>query len=88
MLDPAFVPLMAFLQSKLPTVKAFIILTDRQSMPQHSKLRDMLCYEDLIQARKQGLFCRAFIYCYCVGHTHHLHELISNSAYTTKALAA
>ena len=50
MLDPVFVDLMVALQSKCPTVKGFIILTDRQGMPQHSKLRDMVCYEDLIQA--------------------------------------
>ena len=51
-LDPVCVPLVAFLQHRLPTVKGFIILTDRQGMPHFSKLRHMLCYEDLIQASK------------------------------------
>lgn len=53
MLDPVLAELMAALQSKLPTVKGFIVLTDRHGMPQHSKLRNMICYEDLIQASPQ-----------------------------------
>ena len=50
MLDPVFVDLMVQLQSKLPTVKGFIILTDRQHMPKHGKLNNMHCYEELLQA--------------------------------------
>lgn len=53
MLDPVFVDLVVQLQSKLPTVQGFIILTDRQHMPQHSKLKNMHCYEDLLQASCQ-----------------------------------
>ena len=50
MLDPVFIDLMVQLQSRLPTVKGFIILTDRQHMTQQSKLKNMHCYEDLLQA--------------------------------------
>ena len=50
MLDPVFIDLMVQLQSRLPTVKGFIILTDRQHMPRQSKLKNMHCYEDLLQA--------------------------------------
>ncbi len=49
LLDLTFVDLMAKMQHKFPTVKGYIILTDRQHMPKHSKLQNMLCYEDLLQ---------------------------------------
>lgn len=49
MLDLTFVDLMVKMQRKFPTVKGYIILTDRQHMPKHSKLQNMLCYEDLLQ---------------------------------------
>ena len=49
MLDLTFVDLMAKMQHKFPTVKGYIVLTDRQHMPKHSKLQHMLCYEDLLQ---------------------------------------
>lgn len=49
MLDLTFIDLMAKMQRKFPTVKGYIVLTDRQHMPKHSKLQNMLCYEDLLQ---------------------------------------
>ncbi len=49
LLDLTFVDLMAKMQHKFPTVKGYIILTDRQHMPKNSKLQNMLCYEDLLQ---------------------------------------
>ncbi len=49
LLDLTFVDLMAKMQRKFPSVKGYIILTDRQHMPKHSKLQNMLCYEDLLQ---------------------------------------
>lgn len=73
LLDPEFVDLMVQLQSELPTVKGFIVLSDRQHMPQHSKLRHMFCYDDLLQARLDKhtptahmylLLCLQFT-CYC-----------------------
>ena len=50
LLDLTFVDLVIKLQHKFSSVKGFIVLTDRQHMPQHSKLRNMMCYEDLLQA--------------------------------------
>lgn len=47
MLDLTFVPLLEKLQDKLPTVEAYIILTDRDHMPQ-TNLRNAICYEDWI----------------------------------------
>jgi len=52
LLDLTFVDLVAKMQRKFPTVKGYIILTDRQHMPKHSKLQNMLCYEDLLQVMK------------------------------------
>ena len=53
--DLTFVPLMAQLQDKLRCVRGFIVLTDGQHMPRDSKLRDMLCYEELLQVRPRTL---------------------------------
>ena len=53
--DLTFVPLMAQLQDKLKCVKGFVVLTDGQHMPRDSKLRDMLCYEELLQVRPRML---------------------------------
>ena len=50
-LDLTFVTLMAKLQHKLPTVKGFIILTDRQHMPRDCKLRNVMCYDDLLEVK-------------------------------------
>ena len=54
--DLTFVLLMAQLQDKLRCVKGFVVLTDGQHMPRDSKLRDMLCYEELLQVRPRMLF--------------------------------
>ena len=40
---------MTALQDKLPTVKGFIILTDRHHMPSDCKLRNVMCYETLLE---------------------------------------
>ena len=49
MLDLTFIELMTRLQGKCPTVKGFIILTDRKHMPAECKLQNVLCYEELLQ---------------------------------------
>eukprot|EP00891_Asterochloris_glomerata_P006068 jgi/Astpho2/6068/fgenesh1_pg.00084_%23_57_t len=53
--DLTFVLLMAQLQDKLRCVKGFVVLTDGQHMPRDSKLRDMLCYEELLQEQVPNL---------------------------------
>ncbi|MGF7159811.1 fatty-acyl-CoA synthase [Rhodoligotrophos appendicifer] len=48
-LELSFIAQMEALQDKLPTVKGFIIMTDRAHMPETS-LRNPICYEELIAA--------------------------------------
>ncbi|MFT6343901.1 MAG: fatty-acyl-CoA synthase [Paraglaciecola sp.] len=47
--DLTFVPLLEAVADKLPTVKQFIIMTDRAHMPK-TKLANVLCYEELLDA--------------------------------------
>lgn len=51
-IDTTFVPLLEALQSKLPKVKGYIIMTDEAHMPQTS-LNNALCYETLL-AQQNG----------------------------------
>jgi fatty-acyl-CoA synthase len=45
--DLTFVPICAAIQDKCPGIKGFIVMTDRAHMPE-GKLRNAICYEDLI----------------------------------------
>jgi acyl-CoA synthetase (AMP-forming)/AMP-acid ligase II len=47
-LDLTFVPLFEKLQSTLPTVTGYVIMTDRAHMPEATTLKNLVCYEDLI----------------------------------------
>jgi 3-(methylthio)propionyl---CoA ligase len=47
--DLTFVPLVEALAATLPSVKAFVLMTDRAHMPQ-AKIPNLLCYEDLLEA--------------------------------------
>ena len=47
---------MAQLQYKISGVKGFVVLTDREHMPRNSKLRNVLCFEDILQVRACMLF--------------------------------
>lgn len=46
--DPTFLPLLEQLAPKLKSVKAYVVLADRTSMPA-SSLPNLLCYEELIR---------------------------------------
>jgi acyl-CoA synthetase (AMP-forming)/AMP-acid ligase II len=46
--DLTFVPIFEKLQAQIPTVKGFVIMTDRDHMPESTSLKNVLCYEDLI----------------------------------------
>ena len=46
-IDLSFVELVESLQEELKEVKGYIILTDREHMPE-TKLNNVMCYEDLI----------------------------------------
>jgi len=52
--DLTFVPLFEQLQDKLPTVKGFIVMTDAAHMPADTKLRNPVCYEELIAGGDAG----------------------------------
>ncbi|KAA6427017.1 MAG: long-chain fatty acid-- ligase [Trebouxia sp. A1-2] len=48
-LDITFIDITLKLQHKLPTIKGFIILTDRKRMPSGCRLRNVMCYEDMLE---------------------------------------
>lgn len=45
--DTSFVPLLESLQSQLDTVKGYILMTDREHMPE-TTLKGVICYEELL----------------------------------------
>ena len=47
--DLTFIPILEKLASQLPKVKHYVVLTDRAHMPE-SELKNLLCYEDLLDA--------------------------------------
>ena len=46
--DLTFLPLIEAIAPRCPTVKAFVLMTDRAHMPAASGVADLLCYEDLL----------------------------------------
>lgn len=48
--DATFLPLVAAVANKLPSVKHFVLMTDRAHMPEDSGVPGLLCYEDLLSA--------------------------------------
>ncbi|OED39159.1 long-chain fatty acid--CoA ligase [Chromatiales bacterium (ex Bugula neritina AB1)] len=46
--DLTFVPLLEGLADQLPNIEHFVIMTDRENMPQ-TKLKNVLCYEELLE---------------------------------------
>jgi fatty-acyl-CoA synthase len=47
--DLTFLPLIEAIATRLKTVKALVVMTDRAHMPVSAALPDLLCYEDLIE---------------------------------------
>lgn len=45
-----FLPLVEKLAAHLPTVRHFVLLTDRAHMPAETKIPNLLCYEELVEA--------------------------------------
>jgi len=48
--DLTFLPLVEKLAPMLPTVKHFVLMTDRAHMPAQTAVPNLLCYEDLVDA--------------------------------------
>lgn len=48
--DMTFLPLIEAVASQCKTIKTYVMLCDRDRMPAESKIANLLCYEDLIDA--------------------------------------
>jgi fatty-acyl-CoA synthase len=48
--DLTFLPLVEAVSHRVKTIKAFVLMTDRAHMPASSKVPNLLCYEDLLEA--------------------------------------
>jgi 3-(methylthio)propionyl---CoA ligase len=48
--DLSFLPLIEAIANRTNTVKAFVAMTDRQHMPAHSAIPNLLCYEALLES--------------------------------------
>ena len=47
--DLSFLPLVEAIASRVSTIKAFVVMTDRAHMPASSKVPNLLCYEELVE---------------------------------------
>ncbi len=52
--DLTFLPLIEAVAARLATVKHFVALTDRAHMPAASKIPNLLCYEELLEAENDS----------------------------------
>ncbi len=48
--DMTFLPLVEAIAGRVKTIKTFVAMTDRAHMPKDSKIPNLLCFEDLIEA--------------------------------------
>jgi acyl-CoA synthetase (AMP-forming)/AMP-acid ligase II len=48
--DLTFLPLVEAIAAACPTVRAFVLMSDRAHMPASTRIPKLLCYEDLIEA--------------------------------------
>jgi fatty-acyl-CoA synthase len=48
--DLTFLPLVEAVASRVKTIKAFVLMTDRAHMPAAGKVPGLLCYEDLLES--------------------------------------
>ena len=73
-LDTTFVPLLETIYQQLETVEAYVVLTDREHMPE-TGLPNVLCYEELLEAASDGYHWPEFdentasMLCYTSGTT-------------------
>jgi fatty-acyl-CoA synthase len=50
--DLTFLPLVEAIAARVKTIKAFVAMTDRAHMPASSKVPNLLCYEELVEAHR------------------------------------
>ncbi|MBT9458287.1 MAG: fatty-acid--CoA ligase [Burkholderiaceae bacterium] len=48
--DLSFLPLVEKIAAQLPTVRHFVLMTDRAHMPAQSSIPDLLCFDELVEA--------------------------------------
>ncbi len=48
--DMTFLPLVEAIASRVKTIKTFVAMTDRVHMPAQTKIPNLLCYEELVEA--------------------------------------
>jgi acyl-CoA synthetase (AMP-forming)/AMP-acid ligase II len=48
--DMTFLPIIEAIASRVKTIKHFVAMTDRAHMPKETKVANLLCFEDLIEA--------------------------------------
>ena len=58
--DLTFLPLVAAVAPHCPTVKGFVLMSDRAHMPQQTAIPRLLCYEDLLTASGNDFAWPAF----------------------------
>ncbi|HOM12032.1 MAG TPA: 3-(methylthio)propionyl-CoA ligase [Rubrivivax sp.] len=49
--DLTFLPLVEAVAHRVKTIKHFVLMTDRAHMPAQTKIPDLLCYEELVEAQ-------------------------------------
>ena len=49
--DLSFLPIIEAIAGRVKTIRQFVAMTDRAHMPASSKVADLLCFEDLLQAQ-------------------------------------
>jgi len=58
--DLSFLPLVEAVAAQLPGVRHFVLMSDRAHMPADSKVADLLCYEELVEAQDDDYDWPAF----------------------------
>ena len=51
--DMTFLPLIEAIAPRVKTIRHFVAMTDRAHMPKESKIPDLLCFEELVEARRR-----------------------------------
>jgi 3-(methylthio)propionyl---CoA ligase len=58
--DLTFLPLIEAIASRVKTIKTFVAMTDRAHMPKESKVENLLCFEELIEAQDDAFVWPTF----------------------------